>query len=107
MLIIQVNVLVKPDCVDAFTAATLKNAAASVTELGIARFDVIRDTQVPNHFILVEVYRDPNAPAEHKATAHYAEWRDAVADMMQEPRTSVRFESLFPPEDGWNMPARF
>lgn len=107
MLIVQVNVLVKPDCVDAFTAATLKNAAASVKEPGIARFDVIRDTQSPNHFILVEVYRNADAPAAHKATAHYAEWRDAVADLMQEPRTSVRFENVFPDDSGWNTTAGY
>ena len=107
MLIVQVNVLVKPDAVDDFIAATHKNAAASLTEPGIARFDVIRDTQMPNHFVLVEVYRDANAPAEHKETAHYAEWRDAVADLMQEPRTSVRFENIFPTDNGWEMPARF
>lgn len=107
MLIVHVNVLVKPDCVDAFMAATLKNAAASVKEPGIARFDVIRDAQTSNHFILVEVYRDADAPAEHKATAHYAEWRDAVADLMQEPRSSVRFENVFPPDNGWNMQGGF
>lgn len=106
MLIVQVNILVKPDGVDAFIAATLKNAAASLTEPGIARFDVIRDTQVANHFVLIEIYRDSDAPAEHKATAHYAEWRDAVADLMQEPRTSVRFENVFPRDDGWEMPTR-
>ena len=107
MLIVHVNVLVKPDKVNAFIAATLKNAAASLTEPGIARFDVIRNIQAPNHFVLVEVYRDADAPAEHKATAHYAEWRDAVAELMQEPRTSVRYENLFPDDGGWEMPARF
>jgi quinol monooxygenase YgiN len=105
MLIVHVNVLVKPECLDAFAAATLKNAAASLLEPGIARFDVIRNAQVTNHFVLIEVYRNERAPAEHKATPHYAEWRDAVANMMQEPRTSVRFENLFPSDQGWNMPA--
>jgi quinol monooxygenase YgiN len=105
MLVVHVNVFVKPDCVDAFTVATLKNAAASLKEPGIARFDVIRDTQASNHFVLVEVYRTTNAPADHKATPHYAEWRDTVADMMLEPRTSVRFENVFPADQGWNMPA--
>jgi len=107
MLIVHVNVLVKPEGVDAFIAATRKNAAASLTEPGIARFDVIRDAQSPNHFVLVEVYRDANATAEHKATAHYAEWRDTVADLMLEPRTSIRFENVCPTDSGWEMPARY
>ena len=102
MLIVHVKILVKPLCVDGFIKATLENAVASLQEPGVARFDVIRDTQDPNRFILVEVYRDASAPAAHKDTAHYAKWRDAVADMMQTPRTSTRFENVFPDDHGWD-----
>jgi quinol monooxygenase YgiN len=51
--------------------------------------------------VLVEVYRSPDAPAAHKETAHYARWRDAVAPMMAEPRTSVKFGNLFPEDAAW------
>lgn len=44
------------------------------------------------------------APAVHKATPHYAAWRDAVAEMMAEPRSSVRYAALFPEAPGWEMP---
>jgi (4S)-4-hydroxy-5-phosphonooxypentane-2,3-dione isomerase len=104
MLIVHVQVLVKTDLVSDFIAATLENAAASLNEPGVARFDVIRDCQVPNRFVLVEVYRDAQAPALHKETAHYAKWRDTVADMMQVQRTSERFENVFPDERGWDTP---
>jgi autoinducer 2-degrading protein len=40
--------------------------------------------------VLVEVYRTPDDPAEHKETAHYQAWRDTVAEMMAEPRSSVK-----------------
>jgi quinol monooxygenase YgiN len=49
----------------------------------------------------VEVYRTPGAPAAHKETAHYVAWRDAVAGMMAEPRTSVKYTNVFPGEEGW------
>lgn len=101
MLIVHVHVLVKPEAVDAFIAATLENARASVQEAGIARFDLIRQADDPCRFILQEVYRDAAAPAAHKETAHYAQWRDTVADMMAAPRTSVKYENLFPEDAGW------
>ena len=104
MLIVHVFVHVKPGQVEAFKAATLLNARGSVKEPGIARFDVIQQADDPTRFVLVECYRTADAPAAHKATEHYARWRDAVADMMAEPRTSVRFANVFPADAGWDMP---
>ena len=101
MLIVHVHVHVKPECIDAFKEASLANARLSVQEPGIARFDVIQQADSPARFVLVEVYRTPHAPAAHKETAHYQVWRDKVAEMMAEPRTSVKYTNLFPGEEGW------
>jgi autoinducer 2-degrading protein len=101
MLVVHVFVHVKPECVDAFMAASLENARNSVQEPGIARFDVVRQNDDPTRFVLVEVYRTDDAPAAHKATAHYAAWRDAVADMMAEPRSSIKYTNVFPDDAGW------
>ena len=101
MLIVQVHVNVKPDSVDAFRAATVENARSSVQEPGIARFDVLQQQDDPTKFILVEVYRTPEDPAKHKETDHYNFWRDAVADMMAEPRSSVKYDNVFPDDVGW------
>ncbi|HVZ64267.1 MAG TPA: antibiotic biosynthesis monooxygenase [Lacunisphaera sp.] len=101
MLIVHVHVRVKPESVAAFQAATLANAAASVREAGVARFDVCQQADDPTRFVLVEVYRSADAPAAHKATAHYATWRDVVEPMMAEPRRSVKFANLFPADAGW------
>ena len=101
MLIVHVHVRVKPECVDAFRRITLENARNSVREPGIARFDVLQQQDDPTRFVLVEVYRDKDAPARHKETSHYAAWRDTVASMMAEPRVSKRFENVFPDDAGW------
>lgn len=101
MLIVHVHVHVKPEFVEAFRQATIENARESVKEPGVARFDVIQQTDDPTRFILVEVYRTPEAPAQHKETAHYQRWRDTVAEMMAEPRTSVKYTNVFPPDEGW------
>ncbi len=98
MLVVHVQVRVKPECVEAFKEVSLANARQSVKEPGIARFDVVQQEDDPTRFVLVEAYRDANAPGAHKQTAHYAAWRDAVASMMAEPRSSLKFRNLFPEE---------
>jgi len=101
MLIVHVHVKVKPESVEMFRQATVENACNSVKEPGIARFDVIQQSDDPTRFVLVEAYRTEDAPARHKETAHYLKWRDAVAGMMAEPRTSVKFRNLFPDDKAW------
>ncbi len=101
MFIAHVHVHVKPDQVEAFKVATRENARNSVQEPGIARFDVIQQSDDPTRFVLVEVYRTSDDANKHKETTHYAAWRDTVAPMMAEPRTSVKYANIFPDENGW------
>ena len=101
LLVVHVHVHVKPDAVAAFRAAALDNARESVKEPGIARFDVVQSMEDPTRFVLVEVYRTPEASAAHKETAHYRRWRDTVADLMAEPRTSVKYVNAFPDDREW------
>lgn len=101
MLVVHVHVHVQPDAIEAFKSATLANARASIQERGIARFDVIQQSDDPTKFVLVEVYRSAEASTAHKETAHYATWRDAVAPLMAEPRRSVKFTNVFPDDAGW------
>jgi len=101
MFVVHVHVHVKPESVEAFKQATLKNARNSVQEPGIARFDVLQQRDDPTRFVLVEVYRTPDDPGEHKKTAHYQTWRDAVAEMMAQPRSSVKYDNVFPDDAGW------
>jgi quinol monooxygenase YgiN len=101
MYIIHVQIHVQPDQLEAFKAATLANAQASVQEPGIARFDVVQRLDDPARFTLVEAYRSPEDHERHRQTAHYATWAAAVAPMMAEPRSALKFASIFPGEPGW------
>jgi autoinducer 2-degrading protein len=101
MLVVFVHVEVTPEHVAAFETATRENAAASLTEPGVVRFDVIRAERNPCELVLIEVYRDAAAAADHKQTEHYRRWRDAVEPMMARPRQSVRYGSVFPDDAGW------
>ena len=102
MLVVHVHVRIRPGQAEAFLTATLVNARASLDEPGVLRFDVLQDQADPEHVVLVEVYRDADASAAHKLTPHYATWRDAVAEMMAEPRRSVRYSAVVPVSSpGW------
>jgi autoinducer 2-degrading protein len=104
MLIVHVFVHVTPDSIDAFKTASLENARNSVQEPGVVRFDVVQQDEDPTQFALLEIYRDADAPARHKETAHYNAWAAAVEPMMAEPRRRVRYHALFPEPAGWELP---
>jgi autoinducer 2-degrading protein len=96
MHVTLVHVVVKPESIAAFVAATRANHEASVREPGNLRFDVLQSPDEPNRFVLYEAYATAADAAAHKQTAHYAEWRDTVAPMMAEPRKGVPMRGLFP-----------
>ena len=64
----------KPGSEEAFRQASLNNARQSTKEEGVARFDVIQQVDDPCQFVLVEVYKNEDAPGAHKETSHYLEW---------------------------------
>lgn len=105
MLVVHVHVHVKSEQLPAFITATRANCEASLQEPGVARFDVVQQQDDPTRFVLIEAYKTVEAPAQHKETAHYAAWRDAVAPMMASPRSSVKYQSLCPAESRWATPA--
>ncbi|NJL50925.1 MAG: antibiotic biosynthesis monooxygenase [Blastochloris sp.] len=96
MHVTLVHVVVKPEAVEAFIAATCANHEASVREPGNRRFDVLQAPDDPTRFILYEAYARPEDAAAHKATSHYAAWRDSVAPMMAAPRRGEPMRGLFP-----------
>jgi (4S)-4-hydroxy-5-phosphonooxypentane-2,3-dione isomerase len=101
LVVVHVHVHVTAGSVEAFREASLANGRESVREPGVARFDVIQSVDDPTRFVLVEVDRDEQAPAAHKDTAHYQKWRDTVAPMMAEPRSSQKYVNVFPDDAGW------
>ncbi len=95
MFVLSVSIHVKPEHVEEFIPAMLANARGSRTEPGNLRFDVMRDEDDPNHFLLHEVYTDADALAAHRETPHFQTWAAAVEPWLSEPRTRVRSKLLF------------
>ena len=101
MLIILVQVHVKPEFLEEFKQATIVNATNSVKEPGIARFDVIQQEDDPTRFVLMEAYRNPEAALKHRETAHYLAWVEKAEGWLAEPRTRARYLNIFPDDQGW------
>ena len=101
MFILIVNLHVKPEHIDAFREATMENARNSLKEEGILRFDFLQQTDDPTRFALYEVYRDADAPAKHRETAHFNAWAAKAAEMLAEPRTRTTFGNVFPADQNW------
>lgn len=96
MIYLHVYIHVKPECVEAFRTATIANASASRAEKGCVRFEVFRQADDPQRFVLVEAWRDAQAHAAHRDTLHYIKWRDAVNPMMATTRHSTTYQDVEP-----------
>jgi autoinducer 2-degrading protein len=96
MYVTMVDVWVKPALLEAFKKACEHNHLASIQEEGNCRFDVLQQADDLTHFVLYEAYTSQAHAQAHKATAHYALWRDTVADMMERPRKGTVFQALCP-----------
>jgi (4S)-4-hydroxy-5-phosphonooxypentane-2,3-dione isomerase len=96
MFVTTVIVNVKPEYINSFIEECRKNHLNSVKEAGNCRFDILQSTETASSFMLYEAYESVQAAAEHKKTAHYDEWRNAVAQMMAEPRKGIPYISICP-----------
>ncbi len=96
MIVRIIDVYVKEQSIEEFKGATVKNRQGSIQEPGVLRFDVLQSESDPDHFILYEVYRDEQATKDHKETAHYQEWREAVEPMMARKRESTACAPVAP-----------
>jgi autoinducer 2-degrading protein len=96
MIVTCVHVHVKPEATDRFIEATTANHRESLKEPGNLRFDIVREAEDPDRFMIYEAYESEEAAADHKKTPHYLEWRDKVAEWMAEPRKGVKYIIIEP-----------
>jgi (4S)-4-hydroxy-5-phosphonooxypentane-2,3-dione isomerase len=101
MYIVHVSIRVKPDVLDEFIKATLENAANSLLEPGVSRFDVIQQADDPSRFVLLEAYHTQEDALLHKQTPHYEKWRTVAEPMMIEPRTRIVYTNTYPSDADW------
>lgn len=96
MIVTCVYVNVKSEAIDKFIELTTANHLESVKEKGNIRFDLIQQADDPARFMIYEAYETEKNAVAHKNTPHYMTWRDAVQDLMAEPRKGVRYNIIQP-----------
>ena len=96
MIVTVVHVWVKAGMTEAFIKASKENHLNSIKEPGNLRFDFLRDASDENKFVLYEAYESEEAAAAHKNTPHYKKWRDAVDEMMAQPRKGEKHIVISP-----------
>lgn len=67
---------VKPHCVEDFLTRMARHAALTRAEPGCRLFEIAQDTADPAAVLLYERYDDGTAYLAHRATPHYALFRD-------------------------------
>jgi (4S)-4-hydroxy-5-phosphonooxypentane-2,3-dione isomerase len=94
MITVHVFLHSKPDLIDDLKKANLINAENSIKENGILQFDVLQQNDDSSRFLLVEVYKDEKAIAQHKETTHYTQWVKNIEPMLSEPRTKIIYKNI-------------
>jgi autoinducer 2-degrading protein len=72
--VLQVQIRIKPENVDAFMARLRENAASARLEAGCMQFDVAVDPKDPTGVLLYEVYADEKAFEAHQQTAAFKKY---------------------------------
>ena len=96
MFVTIVHIEVLPAYIESFIQASTENHLESVKEPGNLSFDLLRNEDNPNRFVLYEAYVNESAAAAHKETGHYLKWREIVAPWMAKPREGIRYTGLQP-----------
>ncbi len=102
MYVVCVTIRVKPGSEEKFVEASKANHENTRREPGNLRFDVLKHESEPGKFFFYEAYRSPEDFTAHQKTAHYLAWKDAVAELMAQPRQGQKHASLFPPDEEKN-----
>ena len=87
MFVLSVDLRIKPENVESFTAKAVENAADSRKEPGCKQFDVLVDPKDRTQVMLYEVYADDKAFDAHQQTAHFKRY---VAEAVPLPASRER-----------------
>jgi quinol monooxygenase YgiN len=72
--VLQVDIRIRPENVDAFMEKLAENAAAARGEPGCRQFDVVVDPKEPTRVMLYEVYDDEKTFERHQQTSAFKKY---------------------------------
>ena len=102
MLVLMVNLHVKPERRDEFLAAVREDGESTTAlEEGNLQFNVVQDSEEPDRFFLFEVYRDQAALEAHRQMPHFLKYREATAGVYVEDPVRRVGSNVFPDDASW------
>lgn len=93
MLVQMVTIVVKPGHADEFIDAFRINYEGTRQEPGNLRFDVLRDPDDGNRFLIYEVFASEAALDEHRRTPHYQTCVSLIDPIISGPRTKIFYNA--------------
>ena len=81
-LVLQVNIRIKPENVDAFMSKVIENGRAARSEPGCRQFEVLVDPDDKTKVMLFEVYDDQKAFEAHQAGAAFKKYLDTAVPLL-------------------------
>jgi len=81
-LVLQVNIRIKPENVDAFMSKVIENGRAARAEPGCRQFEVLVDPEDKTKVMLFEVYDDQKAFETHQAGAAFKKYIDTAVPLL-------------------------
>jgi len=82
MFVLQVNIKIKPENVDAFMERLSANAREARKESGCKQFEVLVDPKDRTAIMLYEVYKDVDAFEAHQQTPHFKKYLAEAVPML-------------------------
>ena len=81
-LVLQVNIRIKPENVDAFMSKVIENGRAARSEPGCRQFEVLVDPDDRTKVMLFEVYDDQKAFEAHQAGTAFKKYIDTAVPLL-------------------------
>jgi quinol monooxygenase YgiN len=102
MLMLMVNVKVKPGRRDEFLVAIKDDAESTSTkEEGNFQFTVVQDNEDLDSFFFLEVYQDQAALDAHRKQPHFEKYRDATASIYVSDPVRRIGTNIYPDDSYW------
>ncbi len=102
LLVLMVNVKVKPERRADFIAAVREDGEGTTTkEAGNLQFAAVQHAEDPDRFFLFEVYRDEAALEAHRQMPHFLKYREATTGVHAEDTVRRIGTNIFPDDSAW------
>ncbi len=99
MFVQLVHIRIKPGHVEEFLDVFRINFEGTRKEPGNRRFDVLRDPDDENHFVIYEAFEDAAAVDAHRKTDHYKATVQGLKDLMTTGTREKQFFEMIMPDD--------